>query len=804
MVWFNRFLILTLILFFSTVAFAGDGPGRSDRRSLKKGVSAYEKGDYEAAREYLEKAIDGYPAYAEAWYTLGRVALAEKKAQQAFGYFKKAVEQDPDHEAAQLELGRMLMAARMPEEAIVRADAILKRDPHHLEAILLKGSALMSQKRSDEAISLLDPVYERGERTQNLILLLASAYFRQGNAERTEALLKAGIEKHPDAVALRLQQSNFYLRRGQLEKARTAMEKVVADAPDNFNYAIALARLYWETQTVEKAERLLSQTLSAAPDDVARRIAIANFYLEKKKDTQAGKILRDGMAGEDPSASLRLALGELLIKRGDADGAVALLKEGLDAAKDGSDAKTTNIRNALAKIYLAARDPATAKTYVDRVLESTPDNLQALVIRGQILKATGQPQAAIADFTRVLHRKPDFIDGYIQLADAHLLNRQIDQAGQTLAQGLRLAPDNRTLLMSAYRVSLKAKDYKQAEAHLTHLVETDPQAIDVQAELGDFYMLLNDESSARREYSEIVLKSPHATLGYLRLARLYRRQGKIDDALIQLRKGYDIVQPNDILAAETTAILLSAKRYEEALALSDARIEANAGEALAYNLKGKVYTAMEKFKDARKSFEKAVELAPQWPQAGNDLAALFLLQDQKEKAIAAFEAVLSRNPENPVAYLTLGKLYEEKRDYEKATALYEKGVSAIPGFWRAANRLAFLMADRATTLETLDQALKYATAAYRMQPGQATIVDTLGWIYFKQGETRQALDLYSKLITAAPTDPLVNYHMGVILEKTGDREAARTHLKTATSGDNAFPGREHAEAMLKSMGSKKG
>ena len=802
MAWHNRFLIPMLIIFFSTTVLAGDGPNRSARKYFDKGVSAYEKTDYETARDQLEKAVKEYPAYAEAWYTLGRVAIAEKKAQQAFGYFAKAVANDPDHTAARLALGRLLMAAHMPEEAAVHADAILRHHPDNLDAILLKGSALMSQKNIAAAAALLGPVFDRGQRDENLILLLSSAYFRQGEAEKAESVLKTGVESHPKAAALHLQLSNFYLREGDFPKAQAAMETVVRIAPDNAAYAISLARLYWETKATDKAERLLSQTIAAAPEEAVRRVAVANFYIEKEKADRAEQLLRDGIAAGDPGATLRLALAELYVKRGDAQAAIDLLKKGLETAKEDRRAEKANLRNALAKIYLAAKDPAAAKPYVDAVLDIDPDNLQALVTRGQIMKASGQPQAAIADFTRVLHRKPDFVEGYIQLADAHLQNRQVDKARQTLEQGLRLAPNNRALLMSAYRISLKAKDYKQAEAHLTHLVETDPQAIDAQAELGDFYLLLNDESSARREYSEIILKSPRSALGHIRLARLYRRQGKIDDALAQLRKGYAVVQPNDVLAAEITATLLSDKRYEEALALSDARIKAKADDALAYDLKGKVYTAMKKFKEARKAFERAADIAPKWPQADNDLASLFILQEKKDEAIAHFEAALSKNPRNPVAYLTLGKLYEEKRDYEKAIALYKKGVSSVPGFWHAANRLAFLMADRATSLETLDQALAYASAAYRAKPDQAAIIDTLGWIHYKKGETQKALALYKQLIAAVPDDPVVNYHMGVILEKTGDIDAARTHLETATRGDRSFVGREHAEAMLKSMAAK--
>lgn len=799
-----RKMLITLILCLAVAlpVAAADGPDRTARKYFKKGVAAYEKADYESARKNLQSAVEKYPSYADAYFKLGQVALKEKNAQQAVDYYSKAAAIDPGHIDAQLALGRIYMAARRSDEALLCADAVLKHDPGNPDAMLIKGSALVAQKRNAEAINLLEPVFTTGARDPNLIQLLAGAYFKSGDTARGESILKAGIDKHPKTVALHLQLATLYLRTGDLKKAQATMETVVAIDPGNVAHATTLARFYRETEDDANADRLLTRTLEHDPTDPARRIAVANAYLADKQTDRARDILLQGITAGDPGAHLRLALSELYIKTGNGQGAVDLLKKGLDEAPDATGTESDHLRNALAKIYLATRDNATAKAYAEAVLSHDPTNLQALVTRGMALKAGGQPEAAIPDFKRVLQLKPGFIDGYVQLADAYALNRQLKAAKASLDAGLRLAPTNRSLLMAAYRVCLRDKDYKQAETHLRTLVEKYPDAIDAQAELGDFYLALNDESSARREYSEIFLKSPRSTVGHIKLARLYRRQGKNDDAILQLRKGYNLTRQDPTMAVELTTTLMAAERTDEALAVCDARLKANPDDALAHNLKGKVLTRMKKYKAAQQSLEKACAIAPNWPQASNDLASLFILQDKKKQAIKRFEMALTRNPQNPVAYLTLGRLYEEKSDYKNAIAIYEKGVEQVPGFWSAANRLAFLLADQATSMEELERAQKFASTAYRMKPGQGSIIDTLGWIHYKKGETEKALHLYEQLISAAPQDPLVNYHMGVVLEKSGDTESTRQKLQVATQGETPFSGRDHAEAMLRELEAK--
>jgi tetratricopeptide (TPR) repeat protein len=792
-------LIIAFIFVAVLPVSAADGPDRAAKKYFKKGRQAYEKVDYKTARENLLKAIEPIPHFADAHYMLGQIALAEKKAQQAMAHFSKAAQADPGHVDAQLAIGRIFLAARMPEEALVRAETVLKNDPANPDATLMKASALMAQKRGAEATATSGTAVCRGQRQRDLILLLAGAYLRQGQNTKGESVLKAGIEAHPQDIALHLQLANAHLRSGDLKASQAVMETVMGIDPKNPAHAIALARLYSETGETGKADRILKRTLKDDPSDPSRCIAVANVYLEKKQIDRAQDILNQGIAMGDPGARLRLALGELYLKTSRPQEAVDLLKKGLASTPEPAENERIGIQNALARIYLAAKDPATAKTHAQAVLDYDPVNFQALLTRGMAAKALGKPDAAIPDFKQVLRRKPDYLQGHIQLADTYVRNRQTQQARATLNTALRLAPDNSELLMAMYRVCLMDKDYKQAETHLRTLVEKHPDAVSAQAELGDFYLVLNDTSAARREYSEIVLKSPGSAIGYVKLARLYAGQGQIDSAVAQLQSGLARVKPNQTLAAELTTLFLQTERIDEAKALCDARLVRHPDEAFAHYLKGKVMTKSKKYKAAQKAFEKAAELDPMWPEAGNGLAAVFLLQNKKDKAIKRFETDLSRNPKNPTAYLALGRLYEDRSETAKAIDVYEKAVGQIPGFWSAANRLAFLLADQAVSMEALDRATGLATAAYRMKPGQAAIVDTLGWIYHKKGDTKQALHLYEQLIAAAPDDPVVNYHMGVVLEKSGDIETARQRLKTATKGDAPFFGREHAEAMLKEL-----
>ncbi|MGD8846895.1 MAG: tetratricopeptide repeat protein, partial [Desulfobacteraceae bacterium] len=426
-----------------------------------------------------------------------------------------------------------------------------------------------------------------------------------------------------------------------------------------------------------------------------------------------------------------------------------------------------------------------------------PDNLQALTTRGKAAKASGRPDSAIMDFKRVLGLKPDYLEGYLQLADAYVMNRQFPMAKEALRKGLQRSPAQRNMLMSMYRICLLDNDYKQAELHLRALVEKYPDAISAQAKLGDFYLALNDEDAARREYSEIVLKSPRSAVGHIKLSRLYLRQGKVDNAVSQLRKGYHLVERNQSIAAELTGILIAAERFKDALALCNDRLGKNPKEAFALNLKGETFVKMKKYDQALKAFERATKIEPMWAEASNNLAAVYLQQGKIKAAVKNLKSSLDKNPKNPAAYLTLGKIYEQDKKYDKAMEIYESAIQAVPGFWTAANHLALLLCEQKPMADSLKRATELALNAYKMKPGQPAIIDTLGWIYYQKGEYQLALQLYRQIEDLIKDHhTLLNYHMAMTLLKTDHTDEAKARLRAALKDKTEFMGRSQAEKTL--------
>ena len=128
--------------------------------------------------------------------------------------------------------------------------------------------------------------------------------------------------------------------------------------------------------------------------------------------------------------------------------------------------------------------------------------------------------------------------------------------------------------------------------------------------------------------------------------------------------------------------------------------------------------------------------------------------------------------------------------------VYERALKADPNFWFAANNLAFLLSEFSDQKADLDRALELSQKALKKRPGDPAILDTIGWVYYRQGDFSKAQGLIEQALAGAPDSAILNYHMGMALYKTDQIEEAREKLEKALAGDDEFNGRKKAEETL--------
>jgi tetratricopeptide (TPR) repeat protein len=158
-----------------------------------------------------------------------------------------------------------------------------------------------------------------------------------------------------------------------------------------------------------------------------------------------------------------------------------------------------------------------------------------------------------------------------------------------------------------------------------------------------------------------------------------------------------------------------------------------------------------------------LEQRQRWPEATQEFLALS-------------RAPLSPEEVHDFGLQLLVSLDQFHRGQEEA-AVYRRLLELNPDDPWLLNDLAYLDAD---VLDAhLDEAERMARKALVALPNTGLIVDTLGWIYFKQGNLKDAYATQQQAIRLDGKHAGLRYHMGAIDEARGDLAAAQKEYETA-------------------------
>ena len=124
---------------------------------------------------------------------------------------------------------------------------------------------------------------------------------------------------------------------------------------------------------------------------------------------------------------------------------------------------------------------------------------------------------------------------------------------------------------------------------------------------------------------------------------------------------------------------------------------------------------------------------------------------------------------------------------------YRAMIAKHPNNVRALNNLAALLSENGQ----LDEALVAAETAVAIAPQNGMLLDTHGWILFKQKKYGAAVEVLEKSAALLPDHPVVLYHLGAAYHAAGNKDQARVHLEKALSRSSNFKEADQARELLK-------
>jgi len=767
---------------------------------------------FKLAEQYLAK----HPGSVEGLELQGLSCAAGKRFEDAEGYLLQALNADPARAKTKLELAGVYVAQGNTPKGKALLEEVVKADAKNIRAYYMLAALERSSGNPDGALE----IYRRilgvsGSETQAsykmaLILIekgdldaagrvadeLIKNYPKRGDGPRLKGIVSYYRKNYPDAIASLL----------------TSIK--LGPTLEGYHF---LGLCYYSRGELESALSQFRKILDNVPNSRQARLMTAAILLSQKRTDDAVNEINKVLQQDDKDAVAHNLLGNAYMAKG-------MFEEGMRELN-----KATQINPKIVDAYLK---------------------------KGYFYFSRGENSRGESELASAVQAAPDVLNSRLMLASYYLKSGNSAKALAALKSGLTGKKSDAPLYNSIAAVLFAGNKRDEGLRNLQKAKEVDPAFPASYQNLATFYAASGNYPKAIEEYNALLRQAPSNVRALLAMAALQELQGNEREALAYYQKSRDTKAPEAFLAS--AGYHMKKKEADKALKVLDEAIKIDGRNIAALEMKGRILIGEKKYKPALKTFEeveainpdagialkikayvamqetdKALEQArriiakyPRSAQGYTVLASIYESKNDSANAINEVKNGIRVDGKNVQAMVYLGNLHQARKEYDRAMAAYGDAVRTNPDFvpaifaqgalleqtgkkkealakYRAVldksnsyvpamNNLAYLCAEGYGNRE---EALRMAINAFKLEPGNAGVMDTLGYALLKNNRRDDAKKVLEQAVKLLPNNPTVCYHLALAYRESGDKpKAVQTLQKSLTLGD--FPDAAAARTLL--------
>lgn len=552
-----------------------------------------------------------------------------------------------------------------------------------------------------------------------------------------------------------LNDARRYLGMRDIQAAIIQLRNAVRTDPNDPELRIELGNAYLQVADGPSAEKEFKAGRERGANEADFARGLARAYLIQGKSDEILKEFRVGDRGPEIESALAVIRGYALFS----------LRRQSEAEAEFTEAARLRPQEplplvGLAQIRLNQREFAEGEALIDQALTLAPDLSEALGLKGEFRRQTGDIENALHYFNKAVDANPHAVAGRLGRARIHLDRGQLAEANEDVQAVLAIAPRNPIAQYTAAMVLARqdkrrealemlqtlggAKDvYPPIHLLLGVLQFQENQFEQADTNLSRYIFLTGGDMRSRKLVAAIHLRrnAPKRAIETLLSiaesagddAQFY---GLLANAYMRDRQPAEAAKWLDRAAQITT--LDAATRMQ--LALS--RLEAGQPDA------------------AERELERTIEVSPDATEARILLALTQIKRGRIDDAARTARELLAQAPNNVVALNLSGSIEALRRDYPEARARFEKALQEQPDFTPARVNLGRLDA----TEGNFTKARENFNAALRQDAKNLEALLALADLSRRQGQAAEAARWLEKAANEnpraiAPRAQLVDYHL---------------------------------------------
>jgi putative PEP-CTERM system TPR-repeat lipoprotein len=754
--------------------------------------------NFTEARRIVIQALAINPPSAISKLISGLIYQSEKEYGNALIEFEAAYQNAPDDPA----IIRALANSYAQSGNIVKASELVNEiEAKNLDGFqtkLLKARLLAMSEKSTEADVILSElsqtlsfINKSDKQYVSKVSLVAgiTAHLNQNYGVSTRELSRYLNNQEPTAELVAML-AEGYIRTNNIKEASELLERHENLIIDNIQIASLSCDLYLSSNKVFKCDSLVQQLKQRHGEAEYILLLEAKLLNRRKRPSEALDILQTKLAN-NKSINTLLFRTSLLASLGRFNESLIDAKALLSTSPDKLTYLNLNI-----DLFIRLEEFEQANVLLEKVFQQDPNSLAGLINQSRIRFAFTDLQGADASIQKVLALDKSNFSALLLSGQILVKQNRLDDAINQLI-GAKTVDANSTspleLLVSIYKQQNRLDLAISVLDQLLKLRRLEPRYIYEKAKI---FLALKESEKAKRELDILFFQWAEQPENLVQLSRLQMKNNDIEGAETSLKIAQQQAPNYLIIQLEYAELLLAKKVFSEADTYIKKLQNSFPDNANVSLVKGHYFKETGDLEYAYKYYYKAYSLSNNFTAALIELYKLASQGVHRIDIMNIFDNLIETQPEANFSrhlYADLlfkeGEITEARKHYEKLIL-----VDGLPNKANIYNNLANIVSD-----SDIAKAMFYSKEAVNLNPNSSSILDTQGWLFTKNNNLEQGLNILRQAFTLNSDNPTIRFHIAFTLNKLGRAHEARSELELALLSDQEFQERVQAQTLLSDL-----
>lgn len=509
-------------------------------------------------------------------------------------------------------------------------------------------------------------------------------------------------------------------------------QTVVTDDDSQLFYELLVSELAIRRGELEvAAEGYMRATERTDDPRVAERATQLAIYYQQWNDAE--KTAKRWLTLDPDAVGAHESLAQIHLRQGNTDGAVEAFGGWIESSSNESET--------FSAINLALQsDPNLELSYAvaTELAELYPEQPLAHVSKARMALAVNDQGIALAAANDALQLDDTLVDALLVKAQVQMSQGQSPDALLTLEMAVTEQPDSLPLQLGYAQLLVESEMYERAGPVLDRAAELSQGDAGTWLRLGLLALTASLNDQAKTYLGGVLEHDPYNERAHFYLGRIADRNNNHDEAI----EHYDSVPQGD---------------FHLTSRLRAAELSADGGD---------VENGVERLRELN-SLAVNPELKVQLITTES---RILQTADRGDEAIAVLSAGLENYPNNSELLYARALTAERNGNYQQLEEDLAQVLVANPDDAHALNALGYHLVVNNKRLDEAEGLLERASS---LEPEDAAIMDSLGWLRFRQNRLEEAKVLLSEAYSLFP-DPEIAAHLGEVLWMIGDQTSARS------------------------------